>query len=483
MKNKSWQTALFTGLTITLSADGGDALADEAPPEAAKSGFRQFLERDYLTGDWSGARTWLSQRGVDFEFLYAASVPTSLSGGLKQGSVYEGALLMMMDLDSQKLAGYEGGHFHVSSLSLQSGRAFSRHFVGDLNQVSLLDFPDMFRLWELWHEQKFLDGRVSLKLGELDIGQDFILPEFYNSLGSFSFLNQTFFFPTMAFNVWDQPYFPVGHHGLASTPYAAPGVRLRGDLCPAFYGQAGVYGGNPDTSHSGTQFDLNKGDGALSYFEIGYRHNQAKSDSGPPGNFKLGAWYHTGNFVDMYQGTFAAFDNYAAANGLPLPPVSSGSARFGSGNYGAYCLADHVLWREVGKEDKAQQGLVGFLLAAGAPPDRNLAEFGINGGLVYKGPIPSRDWDSVGVAASYLKMSHDIRRAQGDINTFYAPFVGANVLPEADHETVLEMNYRAQMTAWWSIDTSVQHVWHPGGRLSADIPDAWVFIVQTAFRF
>jgi porin len=34
-----------------------------------------------------------------------------------------------------------------------------------------------------------------------------------------------------------------------------------------------------------------------------------------------------------------------------------------------------------------------FLRFEGAPADRNLADFGVDGGLVYKGLIPSRDWD------------------------------------------------------------------------------------------
>src|SRR4029079_14694627 len=152
-------------------------------------------------------------------------------------------------------------------------------YVGDLNKVNLLDFQNGFRLWEHWYEQKFFDGKVSLKLGQLSVDQDFIVPEYYTSLASLSFLNQTFFFPTMAFNVYDQPYFPVGNHALAATPYAAPGARVRFDFCPSFYAQAGVYDGNPDRSFSCTGFQLRSDEGALSYFEFGFKHNQGKDDT------------------------------------------------------------------------------------------------------------------------------------------------------------------------------------------------------------
>src|SRR5207253_1071169 len=61
---------------------------------ARKSKLEQFLERDYLLGTWGGLRSTLSSNGVDFEFFYIASNPHNLSGGIKTGSAYEGALLM-----------------------------------------------------------------------------------------------------------------------------------------------------------------------------------------------------------------------------------------------------------------------------------------------------------------------------------------------------------------------------------------------------
>jgi porin len=255
---------------------------------------------------------------------------------------------------------------------------------------------------------------------------------------------------------------------LASTPYAAPGARLRFDPIPQFYAQVGGYDGYPDLKDGGVRINLNDDEGALLYFEVGYRLNHTKEASGPPGNLKLGGYYHTDDFADNYD-IITAFAGFPGAGAKPPH----------SGNYGIYFLADQVLWREVGKDDPARQGLVGFLQVAGAPPDRNLAQFGVNGGLVYKGLIPQRDWDTLGLAGSYLQMSDDIRRAQEDINAVAGP----GTVPVADHESVIEINYKAQLTAWWSILTSAQHVWHPGGRLASETPDAWVLIVQSVFRF
>ena len=471
--------AAAAGLGLLLA--GGWELP--AQDEGDKSALRRFFEQDYLSGDWGGLRTELrEEHGLDFEFLYSASVPSSVDGGLRRGSVYQGGLLMMLNVDTEKLGLWANGSFRASSLYIHNSRDFSENYIGDLNKVSLLDFPDTFRLWELFYEHKFLDGKVSLKAGQLDIGMDFIVPEYYNSIGQFSFQNQTFFFPTMAFNVYDQPYFPPGEHALASTPYAAPGARLRVDFTPRVYAQIGGYDGNPDRSFHGTDFDLDEDEGALMYFELAYKNNQDEGDAGLPGNFKVGGWYHTDEFFDMYQGTFVAFDNYVAANGIPLPPISGGTAQEHEGNYGLYLLADHMLWRERDASDPARQGLVGFFRASYAPPDRNLAQLGIDGGVVYKGLIPGRDWDTLGVAFSYLEISDDLRAAQRDINAGLFPFVGADVLPEADYETVLEMNYKLQLAAWAAVNTSVQRVFHPGGRVVSKTPDAWAIIVQLTLR-
>jgi porin len=149
-----------------------------------------------------------------------------------------------------------------------------------------------------------------------------------------------------------------------------------------------------------------------------------------------------------------------------------------------YLLADQVLWREIGKEDPAMQGLVGFFRVATAPKDRNLAQFGLDGGIVYKGLVPTRDWDTFAIAGSYMEISDDLRRAQRDINAtlvgFGAPPAFAKI---ADYEAVIEASYKAQLTAWWTLQPSVQRVFHPGGRTLANIPDAWVFILQTTLRF
>jgi porin len=420
----------------------------------------QFMEQDYLFGTWGGGRTWLKEHGVDFEFVYFGAWPRNTQGGIKVGSVYEGTLLALMDLDSERLLGYSGGHLRVSGLSIHNGDRFSPTYVGDLNQVSLLDFPDSLRLWELWYEQTMFSGKLSFKFGQMAIDQDFIMPEYYLSLASLNFLNQTFFYPTVAFNVYDQPGFPVGHHALASTPYGTPGARLRYNPTERCYVQAGVYDGNPDRFGNGTRINLHEEEGALAYFEAGYRLNGATGDTGLPGNYKVGSWYHTDEFFDVET--------------TVLSMVTGQTPEVHSGNWGVYFLADQTLYREnEPDEDPARQGLVGFFRVAYTSPDRNIAPFGIDGGLVYKGLFPTRDWDTFGVAFSYMEMSDEI----SDVQRMFG-------LPESDiydYEAVIEVSYRAQLTAWLTLQPDFQYVMHPGGRGALD--DAYVFSLFGTLRF
>lgn len=147
-----------------------------------------------------------------------------------------------------------------------------------------------------------------------------------------------------------------------------------------------------------------------------------------------------------------------------------------SGNYGLYATLDQVLYREGEASDPAKQGLGAFMRAGWAPKDRNLVEWALDGGLVYRGLIPTRDWDVLGISAAWMWMSEDIARAQRVINSL-AP----GSFSPVDYEGLFEVTYKAQLTAWWTLQPSLQRVMHPGGS-DAD-RNAWAFILMTTLRF
>jgi porin len=452
--NRKW-----TVLVLLITLLPGTGVCDETTHAPPKSAVMKILEQDYLLGNWGGGRTWLSEHGVDFEFFYVGSMPSVIAGGRKIEKAYQGLLLMTMDLDSKRLVGYDGGRFHVGSLWLHGEKPFSDAFIGDLNKVNLVDYSNAFRLWEVWYEQKFANNALSLKLGQLAVDQDFIYP----SVSDRVFINQTFFFPTIAFNIFDIAGFPVQRHALPSSPLAVPGARLKWDPTSRCYVQAAVYDGNPDMGESGTRINLNNQEGALAYFETGYRLNHEKDSGGLPGTYKVGGYYHTDDFLDYYD-TVTSFVGVG-------PGVTTHS-----GNYGIYATADQLLYREGAADDPANQGLGGFMRGGWAPQDRNIVEWALDGGLVYRGLIPTRDWDALGMSVAWMWMSDDLARAQRVVNT-----VAPGTFSPVDYEGLAEVTYKAQITAWWTLQPSIQWVIHPGGS-QAD-RDAWAFILATTLRF
>src|SRR5580704_19566026 len=77
--------ALAAALAPGAHADGPGAMATKAP---AMSPPDDLWQRDKLTGDWGGARTKLSQRGVDITFNYIGET-LGMLGGIRQGVSYE----------------------------------------------------------------------------------------------------------------------------------------------------------------------------------------------------------------------------------------------------------------------------------------------------------------------------------------------------------------------------------------------------------
>ena len=200
--------ALVSTLGLGAAFAGSTTTSNPTEAKTEPGALEKFFTQDYLLGTWGGVRTDLAKKGIDFEFFYIGSVPTNISGGIKDGTVYEGALLLALDVDTAKAGAWAGGHFHVSSVWLD-GRPFSQDYTGDLNKTNLVDFPSSFRLWEVWYSQSLFDDKLLVKVGQMSVDRDFIVPELYNNLASINFINQTFFYPTLAFNLYDIPGFPI----------------------------------------------------------------------------------------------------------------------------------------------------------------------------------------------------------------------------------------------------------------------------------
>jgi porin len=117
-----------------------------------------------MTGDWDGLRSYLERQGITVTLNYTSDFLANVSGGIKTGAVGLGAFQPQVDLDLQKLAGWEGGHVHVHGL-VTNGPLFSPDYLGNILAVSNLEAGPVARLYAFWYEYKAPDDRWSVRTG------------------------------------------------------------------------------------------------------------------------------------------------------------------------------------------------------------------------------------------------------------------------------------------------------------------------------
>ena len=118
--------------------------------------------QSYLTGDWSGVRSHLEGLGVTFTLSYTNDFLANVSGGIKTGAVGLGIFQPQVDLDLQKLLGWEGDRIHIHGL-VTHGPFFSAHYLGNILAVSNLEAGPVARLYALWYEHNAPDDRWSVR--------------------------------------------------------------------------------------------------------------------------------------------------------------------------------------------------------------------------------------------------------------------------------------------------------------------------------
>lgn len=431
------------GRGLMASALVACVIAGASPAYAQKDGNSDLWHRDTLTGDWGGLRDELAELGIAVTMTYTAEVFGNVKGGIKRGATYDGQLLPQVDVDLEKLIGWEGATFRVSMVQ-GHGPSLSSGWVGNLMGVSsTVAVPPATRLYNLWLEQKLFGNIASIRAGLMNVDA-----EFMTSLTASLFMNTTFGWP--AWTGFDLP------GGGPAYPLSAPGVRVRVNPGPeGLYLQAAVFSGDP-TGHggsnslsttipNGTVVSFNGG--AFIIAEGGYAVNQEKDAKGPPLAFKIGGWYHTSN---QFQ------DQRFATNGLSLAdPLSTGIPMNHHGDWGVYGIADATLYQAEGGGT-----LSGFTrIAGGTPNDRNLISFYLDAGLTYKGLIPGRDDDTAGIAVGFARIGNGARGLDQDTQFF----TGNPAFPVRSSEVVMELSYQAQITPWLTLQPDLQYIFRPAG--------------------
>lgn len=416
----------------------GSAWADAAPAAPAWLPDNSLGTGLPMFADPGGLRAALWTKGIKFQLNSIEEVLGDVSGGARRGAIEEGRLELVVDVDLAKALGWTGAALHANAYEIH-GSGLSRNYVDNLETVSNIEALPSTRLYEAWFEQKFANGNVAVRVGQLAADT-----EFFTSDSAGLFINSTFGWP--AIDALDLP------SGGPAYPLATPGARLSvqsNDQKVSFL--LGIYDGNPAGPGPGDPQILDPY--GLNFrvtdppFVIGegqFKYGGDKASDPLPGVVKIGAWTNLGQFADPRFGTDGLLLASPASNGMPVEY---------RGDQGVYGLIDQKIMR-IG--DDAGKGVNVFLRVAGSPSDRNLVDLYADAGLNFTGVWSARPDDAFGVAAAFSHISNAYRAAEEDV-AFYSG------LPTAapSYEAVLEATYSAQIIPGWTVQPDLQYVIHP----------------------
>lgn len=383
------------------------------PPETSEPRFDLWSTRR-LTGDWGGLRTDLEDLGFKLSLSYQHQWQQNFRGGItthnaqRQSGSYD--LVFKFDLGKMGLLKNAGFYFKAKG---NFGEGINGSKVGALARVNSDvggDHPVYVSKW--WYWQKFLDGKIELRLGRIETVKDLFDVSLFANHEDKDFLNRGSF------------------RNLTIPHGTGTGAFLKIQPIDALYVQAATIDAQSRSRRTG--FDTAFHDEAwfVGFLEMGWTPSVETSKGPLPGRYRLGGWLEGGEhaiFKDTLDGSLAAESR--------------------DDNRGFYLGLDQTIWKENADTDD-KQGLGIFARYGYSHPGLNRINQHWQSGLSYRGLLPTRDNDVFGFAVSQSMLSKQYRR---------------QVNPDADRETVYEWYYLWQITPWCTITPDLQVITNPGG--------------------
>jgi porin len=127
-----------------------------------------------------------------------------------------------------------------------------------------------------------------------------------------------------------------------------------------------------------------------------------------------------------------------------------------------------------------------FARIAYSPPDRNLIDLYIDGGIGVSGLVSGRPADRFGMAVAYMRISGAARSLDRD-----SQFFSGLPSPVRSNETLLELIYEAHIKPGWLLAPYFQYVFRPSGGIPNPndpggilrISDAAIFGLTTTVKY
>lgn len=428
---------IFLGISLLFGFPGGILWGASGESVAGWWGGKS------LTGDWFGARSELSERGIQFRGKWVGVYYGVVDSERGARGFFDQDLSFDAEIDVAKL---------TRSQALSGWSAFGgvrwRDPRSASNPNTFVEANPMFNpgryqsgtQWRLTHfGLGYVSGEVfgiksflSLKGGWLQPQKDFIVQPLSllfvnNAIGSSKGLT------------YNMPW---------SSSLSTWGGMLQVKPGNDLYARGGLYMAAPQATASGNHGLAFEGyapnpsrNDLMMMAEAGWTPRWGRSQLG--GKYAIGGYYFG---VDA-----AAFDGKTTSDGV----------------YGIYFQADQMIYREPeaagptgsGKSFQApalpagSQGLSMFNYLTFAPSDVNLVSFYFQSGLVYEGLIPGRDRDQAMCAIAYGSYSGE------RIDALQA----SGVTDQPNFTLVLEADYRVQINAWSYVQPYAQYLVRPNG--------------------
>lgn len=367
------------------------------------------------TGSWGGLRDRLELGGLSFTGGYLGQLAANPVGGETEGGTsWINSWSVSVYADMEQLFDISHPLYFIASMHLRAGNSgLTPSYVGNLFPVQLSSSSSSsaeLRLVNLALGARLFDNRVELAGGRLSAGDDFA-----TLARACTSLNQS---------ICGNPIAGTSTINFPSTPDAAWGARIKVDPDATWFAQGGaylVYPGLADDDNHGVQFGAPAGSGVLAIAEAGLNVGTNADRSGLPGTYRFGGYYDTELLTNLATG--AAQRN----------------------TWGVYAMGEQMIYRETGAPE---QGLWLWLALSYAPPDVNEIQYMAAGGLSYNGLLPNRPDDRLSFIAAAGVFS-DRLAGQGT-------------------ETILELNYRAQILPALYIEPDIQYIINPDGLSTID---------------
>jgi porin len=422
-------------------------LAGVIAAASAYAGAKDESAAEWIAPKW--LNDWhdgLAAKGLNFGAIWIGDNIGNATGGTARGAIHFGRFDLSVDGDLEKLVGWTGARFYANTFGLY-GRGLSRNYVHNLATISEIEALPETRLYNAYFEQSFYNNKLSIR-----IGQQAADVEFFDSQTDDLFINGTFGWPAIkATNL------PAGG---PAPPIAVPGIRVKAELSEKITVFGAIFNGNAARPGEGDpQLRDNHG---LAFrvndppWLVGQvRFNYELDIGGRPlaGNFTPGAWRHTGQFDDQ---------RFTAEGVSIADPSGTGIAAKLRGNFGIFAVVEQTLYRPASVTEKGVSaslpGVTAFGRIAYSPPDRNLIDLYIDGGVGFAGLVPGRSLDRFGIAVAYMRISNADRNLDRDTQ-----FFSGLPSPVRSSEILLEMIYEAHVKPGWLMAPYFQYVARPSG--------------------